>query len=174
MVFQRYVQHLPTAGEIVFFDRSWYNRAIVERVMEFATGDEVKEFLRSVPEVERMIIRSGITLHKFYFSVGRKEQKRRFRNRLKDPLKQWKLSPVDLEGQSKWDDYTQAKEDTFYYTSTADCPWTIIKSDDKKRARLNAIRFFLSSFDYPDKQTELLEVDRRIVRTVAEEMGVED
>ena len=172
--FQRYVRHLPTAGEIVLFDRSWYNRAMVERVMGFCTDNEVKEFLRSVPEFERMLIRSGITLFKFYFSVSKEEQARRFYNRLNDPLKQWKLSPVDRQGQGKWDEYTQAKEDLFFYTSISDCPWTIFKSDDKKRARLNAIRFFLSHFDYPDKRTELLEVDRRIKRTVQEELDVED
>ncbi len=172
--FQRYIEHLPTSGEIVLFDRSWYNRAMVERVMGFCNGEEVKEFLRSVPEFERMLIRSGIILFKFYFSVSKKEQARRFKNRLDDPLKQWKLSPVDKEGQGKWNEYTQAKEDMFFYTSTADSPWAIIKSDDKKRARLNAIRFFLNSFDYEGKDNSLLEIDRRIVRTVKEELGVED
>jgi polyphosphate kinase len=172
--FQRYVRHLPTAGEIVLFDRSWYNRAMVERVMGFCKGEEVKEFLRSVPEFERMLIRSDIVLCKFYFSVSKEEQARRFYNRINDPLKQWKLSPVDREGQGKWDEYTQAKEDTFFYTSTPDCPWTIIKSDDKKRARLNAIRYFLRQFDYPNKRKELLTVDPRITRTVREEMDVED
>lgn len=172
--FQRYIGHLPTAGEIVLFDRSWYNRGMVERVMNFCTGQEVKEFLRSVPEFERMLIRSGIFMHKFYFSVSKKEQARRFKKRLNDPLKQWKLSPVDREGQDKWDEYTQAKEDMFFYTSTSDCPWTIIKSDDKKRARINAIRFYLSHFDYPERRAELLRVDRRIVRTVQEELDIED
>ena len=172
--FQRYIQHLPTAGELVLFDRSWYNRAMVERVMGFCTGEEVKEFLRSVPELERMLIRSSILMFKFYFSVSKKEQKKRFDSRINDPLKQWKLSPVDLEGQNKWDDYTSAKEDMFFYTSTADSPWIIIKSDDKKRARLNAIRYFLNHFDYPDKREEILTVDTRIVRTVEEEFEVED
>ena len=172
--FQRYIGHLPTAGEIVLFDRSWYNRGMVERVMNFCTGQEVKEFLRSVPEFERMLIRSGILMHKFYFSVSKKEQARRFKKRLNDPLKQWKLSPVDREGQDKWDEYTQAKEDVFFYTSTSDCPWTIIKSDDKKRARINAIRFYLRHFDYPERRAELLRVDRRIVRTVQEELDIED
>ena len=172
--FQRYTQYLPSGGEIVLFDRSWYNRAMVERVMGFCSGPEVKEFLRSVPELERMLIRSGITMFKFYFSVSKKEQFRRFSKRINDPLKQWKLSPVDRESQNKWDDYTKAKEDMFFYTSTADCPWTIIKSDDKKRARLNSIRYFLSRLDYPDKRSELLQVDPRIVRTVHQELGVED
>jgi polyphosphate kinase 2 len=172
--FQRYTQHLPSGGEIVLLDRSWYNRAMVERVMGFCSGPEVKEFLRSVPELERMLIRSGITLFKFYFSVSKKEQFRRFSKRINDPLKQWKLSPVDRESQDKWEDYTKAKEDMFFYTSTADCPWTIIKSDDKKRARLNSIRYFLSQVDYPDKRSELLQVDPRIVRTVQQELGVED
>jgi polyphosphate kinase 2 len=172
--FQRYIPHLPSGGEIVFFDRSWYNRAMVERVMAFCTGQEVKEFLRSVPELERMLIRSGVIMFKFYFSVTMKEQFRRFSNRTHDPLKQWKLSPVDRESQHKWDDYTKAKEDMFFYTDTADCPWTIIKSDDKKRARLNAIRYFLNHLEYPDKRNEILKVDPRIVRSVQQELGVED
>ncbi len=172
--FQRYVRHLPTDGEIVLFDRSWYNRAMVERVMGFATSDEVREFLRSVPEFERMLIRSGIRLHKFYFSVSKNEQAHRFRRRTNDPLKQWKLSPVDMASQGLWPEYTKAKEDMFFYTSTADCPWTIIKSDSKMRARLNAIRFFLAAHEYPTKQRALFEIDKRIVRTVHEEMGVED
>ncbi len=172
--FQRYVQHLPGAGEIVLFDRSWYNRAMVERVMGFCTAHEVKEFLRSVPEFERMLIRSDILVFKFYFSVSKKEQLRRFTKRDGDPLKQWKLSPVDRESQGKWNEYTGAKEDMFFYTSTADSPWRIIKSDDKKRARINSIRYFLSHFEYPGKRGELLDVDRRIVRTVKEELSVED
>lgn len=172
--FQRYINHLPSSSEIVLMDRSWYNRAMVERVMGFCAPHEVKEFLRSVPELERMLIRSGIILLKFYYSVSKKEQARRFASRIDDPLKQWKLSPVDQESQDKWDDYTRAKEDMFFYTSTADCPWTIFKSDDKKRARLNAIRFLLAQIDYPEKRSELLTIDRRIVRTVQEEIGVED
>lgn len=172
--FQRYIAHLPSGGEIVFFDRSWYNRAMVERVMGFCGGSEVKEFLRSVPELERMLIRSGIKLFKFYYSVSKKAQAQRFAKRVDDPLRQWKLSPVDQESQDKWDAYTRAKQDMFFFTSTADSPWTIIKSDDKKRARINAIRFLLSQIDYPDRRDELLEIDRRIVRTVQEETGVED
>ncbi len=172
--FQRYLAHLPSSGEITFFDRSWYNRAMVERVMGFCSGAEVKEFLRSVPELERMLIRSGITLVKFYYSVSKKEQARRFNKRTHDPLKQWKLSPVDQESQGKWDDYTKAKEDMFFFTSTADSPWIIVKSDDKKRARINAIRYLLGQIDYPGRRDELLTIDKRIVKTVQEEMGVED
>jgi polyphosphate kinase 2 len=172
--FQRYIANLPSGGEIVFFDRSWYNRAMVERVMGFCNGAEVKEFLRAVPELERMLIRSGISLTKFYYSVSKKEQARRFNKRTHDPLKQWKLSPVDQESQDKWDAYTKAKEDMFFFTSTADSPWIIIKSDDKKRARINAIRCLLSKIDYPEKREELLTIDKRIVRTVQEEIGVED
>jgi len=172
--FQRYVTHLPSGGEIVFFDRSWYNRAMVERVMGFCSGSEVKEFLRSAPEFERMLIRSGIQLFKFYYSVSKESQARRFEKRVNDPLRQWKLSPVDQESQDKWDEYTSAKEDMFFFTSTADSPWTIIKSDDKKRARINAIRYLLSQIDYPDRRDELLKVDGRIVRDAKEEMEVED
>jgi polyphosphate kinase 2 len=172
--FQRYIAHLPSGGEIVFFDRSWYNRAMVERVMGFCSGSDVKEFLRSVPELERMLIRSGIKLFKFYYSVSKDAQARRFAKRVDDPLRQWKLSPVDQESQDKWDAYTRAKEDMFFFTSTADSPWTIIKSDDKKRARINAIRYLLSRVDYPDRRDELLTIDKRIVRTVQEEFGVED
>ena len=172
--FQRYMAHLPSGGEIVFFDRSWYNRAMVERVMGFCSGSEVTEFLRSVPELERMLIRSGIKLIKFYYSVSKAAQARRFAKRVDDPLRQWKLSPVDQESQDKWDAYTRAKEDMFFFTSTADSPWAIIKSDDKKRARINAIRYLLNQVDYPDRRDELLRVDRRIVRTVEDEIGVED
>lgn len=172
--FQRYLANLPSGSEIVFFDRSWYNRAMVERVMGFCTGSEVKEFLRAVPELERMLIRSSIKVTKFYYSVSKKEQLRRFTNRTHDPLKQWKLSPVDQESQDKWDDYTSAKEDMFFFTSTADCPWVIIKSDDKKRARINAIRYLLGEMEYPGKREELLQYDHRIVRTVQEELGTED
>ena len=168
--FQRYVKHLPTAGEIVLFDRSWYNRAMVERVMGFYKPDEVGEFLRSTPEFERMLIRSGIILIKYYFSVSKKEQLRRFQRRLNHPLKQWKLSPVDLESQDKWEDYKRAKEDVFYHTSTPESPWIVIKSDQKKRARINAIRHFVSRFDYPKDFPQMLEHDPRIVRAVSEEL----
>ena len=172
--FQRYTRHLPSGGEIVLFDRSWYNRAMVERVMGFCTDNEVREFLRSAPEYERMLIRAGIRLCKFYFSVSKEEQAARFQSRLTDPLKQWKLSPVDLESQGRWDAYTKAKEDMFFYTSTADAPWIIVKSDDKKRARLNAIRHFLAGVDYPDKREDLLAWDPRVVRSVDQELNVED
>ena len=149
--FQRYVQHLPTAGEIVMFDRSWYNRAGVERVMGFCTPAEYDEFLRQTPEFERNLVRSGIHLIKFWFSVSREEQRRRFTERKVHPLKQWKLSPVDLASLDKWDDYTRAKEAMFFHTDTADSPWTVVKSDDKKRARLNAMRYVLHSMPYTGK-----------------------
>lgn len=153
--FQRYVQHLPTAGEMVFYDRSWYNRAGVERVMGFCSPNEYLEFMRQTPEVERMLVRSGIRLYKFWFSVTQDEQKRRFDSRSQDPLKRWKLSPVDVASLSKWDDYTEAKEAMFFYTDTADAPWTIVKSNDKKRARLEAMRYVLSTLDYPDKDLSI-------------------
>ena len=149
--FQRYVKHLPTSGEMVFFDRSWYNRAGVERVMGFCDSLEYLEFMRQVPDLERMLVRSGIRLFKYWFSVTREEQWRRFNSRVQDPLKQWKLSPIDQQSRDKWEDYTAAKEAMFFYTDTADAPWTIIKSDDKKRARLNCMQDFLSRLDYPDK-----------------------
>ncbi len=172
--FQRYVKHLPSSGEIVLFDRSWYNRAMVERVMGFCDNDEVREFLRAAPEFERMLIHNGIILVKYYFSVSKKEQLNRFERRSNDPLKHWKLSPVDLESQGKWNGYSRAKEDMFFYSSTADCPWTIIKSDDKKRARINGIRDFLSRLNYPKDYPEMLKTDDRIIRTVEEELHVED
>jgi polyphosphate kinase len=171
--FQRYVKHLPAAGEITLFDRSWYNRSGVERVMGFCSKDEIREFLRSVPEFERMLVNSGIILFKFYFSVSKEEQLHRFNKRMVDPLKQWKLSPVDKESQDKWEDYTKAKEDTFFYSSTAECPWTIIKSVDKKRARINAIKYLLSKLDYKGKDKKKLDYDPRIIRTVQEEIGID-
>ena len=154
--FQRYVKHLPTRGEMVFFDRSWYNRAGVERVMGFCDSLEYLEFMRQVPDLERMFVRSGIHLFKYWFSVTREEQDRRFVARANDPLKQWKLSPIDIESRDKWDDYTEAKEAMYFYTDTADAPWTIIKSDDKKRARLNCMQHFLAHLDYPDKDTRVV------------------
>jgi polyphosphate kinase len=153
--FQRYIQHLPTAGEMVFYDRSWYNRAGVERVMGFCTPVEYLEFMRQAPEFERMLVRSGIRLYKYWFSVTRTEQLRRFKSRESDPLKRWKLSPIDMASLDKWDDYTEAKEAMFFYTDTADAPWIIVKSNDKKRARLNAMRHFLSTLDYPDKDAQI-------------------
>ena len=155
--FQRYVKHLPTRGEMVFFDRSWFNRAGVERVMQFCTSTDYLEFMRQVPDFERMLVRSGIRLYKYWFSVTQDEQRSRFARRERDPLKQWKLSPVDRVSQDKWSDYTDAKEAMFFYTDTADAPWTIIKSDDKKRARLNCMQHFLAGLDYPDK-------DHKVVR----------
>jgi polyphosphate kinase len=154
--FQRYIEHLPTAGEIVFFDRSWYNRSGVERVMGFCTPTEYLEFMRQVPELERMLVRSGIRLYKYWFSVTREEQLRRFAARETDPLKRWKLSPIDRASLGLWDDYTEAKEAMFFYSDTADAPWTIVKSNDKKRARLNAMRHFLSSIDYPEKDQSVV------------------
>ncbi|MFO1082436.1 MAG: polyphosphate kinase 2 [Reyranellaceae bacterium] len=152
--FQRYVQVLPTAGEIVLFDRSWYNRAGVERVMGFCSDEEYREFMRQTPEFERNLARSGIHLVKFWFSVSRDEQRRRFTERKVHPLKQWKLSPIDLASLDKWKDYTKAKEAMFHYTDTADAPWTVIKSNCKKRARLNAMRYVLHSLPYAQKDVE--------------------
>ena len=154
--FQRYTQHLPSAGEIVLFDRSWYNRAGVERVMGFCSPDEYNEFMRQVPEFERNLVRSGIHVIKFWFSVSREEQRRRFKERESHPLKQWKLSPIDLASLDKWDDYTRAKEAMFFYTDTADSPWTVVKSDCKKRARLNAMRYVLHKLPYANKDIDLI------------------
>jgi polyphosphate kinase 2 len=162
--FQRYIQHLPTAGEIALFDRSWYNRAGVETVMGFCTPKERLEFLRQVPMLERMLVNSGIRLFKFWFSVSRKEQVRRFIARQKDPLKQWKLSPIDLASLDKWDAYTEAKEAMFFYTDTADASWTVIRSDDKKRARINCMRYVLANIPYAGKDDAVVvEPDRGIV-----------
>jgi len=149
--FQRYIAHLPTRGEILFLDRSWYNRAGVERVMGYCNQIEYLEFMRECPEFERMLVNSGIKLFKFYFSVTKKEQSARFEARNNDPLKQWKLSPVDKAAMGKWHEYTRAKESMFFHTDTAACPWTIVKSDDKKRARLNCMQNFLDRLDYTDK-----------------------
>jgi polyphosphate kinase 2 len=152
--FQRYVQHLPTNGEIVLFDRSWYNRAGVERVMGFCDAQEYSEFVRQAPEFERMLARNGTHLIKFWFSVSRDEQRRRFGERKVHPLKQWKLSPIDMASLDKWDDYTKAKEAMFFHTDTADAPWTVIKSNCKKRARLNAMRYVLHKLPYNNKDTD--------------------
>ncbi|MDF1824621.1 MAG: polyphosphate kinase 2 [Verrucomicrobiales bacterium] len=154
--FQRYVANLPTSGELVFLDRSWYNRAGVEKVMGFCPPRDYLEFMRQAPEFERMITRSGVKLFKFWFSVSREEQLRRFLSRAQDPLKQWKLSPMDLESLGRWDEYTEAKESMLFYTDTADAPWTIVRSDDKKRARLNAIKYLLNSLPYSGKDEALL------------------
>jgi len=149
--FQRYTQHLPSAGEIVLFDRSWYNRAGVEPVMGFCTPEEHHEFLREVPQFEDMLAKSGIILFKFYFSVSKKEQSRRFQKRETDPLKQYKLSPVDKESQKLWDKYTIAKFSMLMASNTDTCPWTIIRSDNKKKARINCIKHILNGVDYPNQ-----------------------
>lgn len=154
--FQRYIKHLPTSGEIVLYDRSWYNRAGVERVMDFCKPNEYLEFMRQTPDLERMLTRSGVLLYKYWFSVTRDEQRQRFASRETDPLKQWKLSPIDRASLDKWDDYTEAKEAMFFYTDTADAPWTVVRSNDKKRARLNCMKHFLTSLNYPDKNVELV------------------
>ena len=146
--FQRYVAHLPSAGEIVLFDRSWYNRAGVDRVMGFCTEEEYREFLRSCPEFERMLVRSGIRLIKYWFSVSAKEQERRFRNRIKDPLKNWKFSDMDLQSYMKWDEYSHAKDEMMNYTDIKQAPWYVVPSDSKRRARLNCITHLLSLFPY--------------------------
>jgi polyphosphate kinase len=167
--FQRYVAHLPAAGEIVLFDRSWYNRAGVERVMGYATAEEYQQFLRQAPLFERMLVRSDIALVKLWFSVSRGEQRSRFIIRQIDPVRQWKLSPTDLASLDKWDDYTQAKENMFLHTDTAEAPWTVIKSNDKKRARLAAMRHVLSRFDYTGKKPDVVGVpDALIVGSAAD------
>ncbi|MGI9505627.1 MAG: polyphosphate kinase 2 [Geminicoccaceae bacterium] len=170
--FQRYVRHFPTEGEMVLFDRSWYNRAGVERVMGFCNPNEYLEFMRQAPDLERMLVRSGIRLFKYWFSVTQDEQRRRFARRKQDPLKQWKLSPMDLASIERWGDYTEAKEAMFFYTDTADAPWTVIKSDDKKRARLNCMAHFLASLPYPDKSAKIIRgPDRLIVGASAHVIG---
>ena len=175
--FQRYIQNLPTAGEMVFFDRSWYNRAGVERVMGFCEPQEYLLFMRQAPELERMLVASGVHLFKFWFSVSREEQLRRFVSRYSDPLKHWKLSPIDVQSLDRWDAYTEAKNAMFFHTHTKDAPWAIIKSDDKKRARLNCIRYFLHHLDYPNKDVKAIgPVDELIVlqpnmNAVAQEGG---
>ena len=170
--FQRYVEHLPAAGEIVLFDRSWYNRAGVERVMNFCSPNDYLEFMRTCPDLEQMLVRSGVKLFKYWFSVSQGEQRRRFKARETDPLKQWKLSPVDRASLDKWDDYTEAKEAMFFYTDTADAPWVIVKSNDKKRARLNCMQHFLSSLPYPNKDHSVVRgPDPLIVGSGAHALG---
>ena len=165
--FQRYINHLPTKGEMRFYDRSWYNRGGVERVMGFCTDREYLEFMRQAPNLERMLVNSGIILFKFWFSVTQQEQLRRFHSRKFDPLKQWKLSPIDLQSLSKWQDYTEAKKSMFFHTDTGDAPWTVVKSDDKKRARINCIRYFLHNLDYPNKDESIVYApDANIVGSV--------
>ena len=159
--FQRYIQHLPAAGEMVIFDRSWYNRAGVERVMGFCTEDEYREFLRACPEFERMLVRSGILLVKYWFSVSDDEQERRFQGRIYHPTKHWKLSPMDLQSRSKWVEYSKAKDDMFAHTDIKQAPWNVVDGDNKKRARLNAITHLLSLIDYQDLSPEPVELPPR-------------
>jgi polyphosphate kinase 2 len=156
--FQRYVEHLPAAGEMVLFDRSWYNRAGVERVMGFCTDDEYKEFLRSAPEFERMLVRSGIVLLKYWFSVSPDEQERRFQARVDDPMRRWKLSPMDLESRAKWVEYSRAKDDMFRVCDIKQAPWLVVHADDKKRARLNCISHLLSAVPYEDMTPEKIKL----------------
>jgi len=172
--FQRYIQHLPTAGEMVLFDRSWYNRAGVERVMGFCTPLQYNQFMHQTPEYERMLTASGITLIKFWFSVGQKEQLRRFNSRKTDPLKQWKLSPMDLASLDRWADYTKAKEDMFFYTNTQEAPWTVVKSNDKKRARLEAMRFVLNGFPYDEKDSKRVGITDPLIVSSGEDIFKED
>ena len=162
--FQRYVPHLPAAGEIVMFDRSWYNRAGVERVMDFTTQPDYEEFMREAPDFEHMLIHSGLHLTKFWFSVTQSEQRTRFIIRRIDPVRQWKLSPMDIESLDKWDEYTEAKEAMFHYTDTPWAPWTVVKSNDKKRARLEAIKHVLRKFDYEGKDESAIgEPDKLLI-----------
>ncbi len=162
--FQRYVEHLPTSGEIVLFDRSWYNRSGVEHVMGFCGDEEYQLFLRQAPDFERMLVSNGINLIKFWFSVSQDEQKLRFKQREKHPLKQWKLSPVDIASLNKWHEYTKAKEAMFFHTDTAESPWIVVKSDCKKRARLNAMRCVLERFNYENRDEKNVgTVDRLVV-----------
>ncbi len=159
--FQRYVAHLPAAGEMVLFDRSWYNRAGVDHVMGFCTNDEYQEFLRSCPEYERMLMRSGIILIKYWFSVSDEEQERRFQDRINDPTKRWKISPMDVQSRSRWVEYSKAKDTMFAYTDTKQAPWYVVNADDKKRARLNCIRHLLSMIPYEDLTPEHIELPPR-------------
>jgi polyphosphate kinase 2 len=159
--FQRYVAHLPTAGEIVIFDRSWYNRAGVERVMGFCSDDEYAEFMRACPEFERMLVRSGIVLLKYWFSVSDDEQERRFRARLDDPMKRWKLSPMDMQSRDKWVEYSKAKDEMLLHTNIPEAPWFTVESDDKERARLNCARHILVKVPYEDLPLEAVELTPR-------------
>jgi hypothetical protein len=160
--FQRYIPHLPAGGEIVLFDRSWYNRAGVERVMGFANEDQVEEFFRSVPEFERMLVRSGIRVVKYWFSITDEEQQMRFLVRIHDPFKQWKLSPMDLQSRIRWEHYTKAKEEMFARTNIPEAPWYIVEGNDKKRARLNCISHLLSLFDYEEVPHEEIHLPERV------------
>ena len=159
--FQRYVAHLPAAGEMVLFDRSWYNRAGVEHVMGFCTDEEYAEFMRSCPEFERMLVRSGIILIKYWFSVSDEEQEKRFQARVHDPMRRWKLSPMDLKSREKWVEYSKAKDDMFNHTDIKQAPWYVVRADDKRRARLNCITHLLSMIDYEDVTPPPLELPPR-------------
>ncbi|MBF0238923.1 MAG: polyphosphate kinase 2 [SAR324 cluster bacterium] len=163
--FQRYVEHLPGAGEIVIFDRSWYNRAGVERVMGFCSDLEYREFLRSCPEFERMLVRSGIILLKYWFSVSDEEQEKRFQERASNPLKRWKLSPMDLESRDKWEDYSKAKDEMFFYTDIKEAPWYVVESDDKRMARLSCISHVLNTIRYKDIMPQPIELPKRVAST---------
>ena len=170
--FQRYVVHMPTAGDMALLDRSWYNRAGVERVMDFCTPEQAEQFFEEVPEFEHMLVRDGIKLFKFWLTIGREQQLRRFHRRKSDPLKRWKLSPIDYAAVGKWDDYTRAKTEMFKRSHTEHAPWTVIKANDKKRARLNCIRVMLSALDYAEKDEKAIgEIDTKIVGTGADEMA---
>lgn len=162
--FQRYVSHLPARGEIVIFDRSWYNRAGVERVMGFASEEEVSEFYLSVPQFERMLVRSGIRLIKYWFSVSPEEQERRFRDRIEHPVKRWKISPMDLASRARWDEYSRAKDEMFAYTDIREAPWYVVEADDKKRARLNCISHLLSLIPYENHIRPKMELPERTTR----------
>jgi polyphosphate kinase 2 len=170
--FQRYTQHLPSAGEMVFFDRSWYNRAGVEPVMGFCTEDEHQRFLHQVPEYERMLVNSGIILFKFYFSVSKDEQAKRFKERKTDPLKQFKLSPVDEKSQDLWDKYTIAKHSMLFASHNTLTPWIIIRSDNKKKARLNCFKHVLNTVSYPTKTTKKLTISKNILSRGDEELAL--
>ena len=172
--FQRYIQNLPTAGEMVLFDRSWYNRAGVERVMGFCSPQEYNRFMHQAPEFERMLVADGIHLIKLWFSVGQKEQLRRFNARRRDPLKQWKLSPMDLASLDRWKEYTKAKEDMFFYTNTSEAPWTVVKSNDKKRARVETMRFILNSFPYDEKNEKVVTQADPLIVSSGEDVFKED
>jgi polyphosphate kinase len=164
--FQRYLSHLPSRGELALFDRSWYNRAGVERVMGFATDEQVANFLREAPELEAMLIRDGLQLFKFFLVIGREMQWKRFHSRQHDPLKQWKLSPIDLAAMAKWDDYTKAQHEMFRFTHTTSCPWTVVRANDQRRARLEVLRVILSAADYEGKDAEAIGTpDPKIVGT---------
>ena len=160
--FQRYVPHLPAGGEIVLFDRSYYNRAGVERVMEFASDDQVEQFFRDVPEFERMLVRSGIIVLKYWFSISDEEQQLRFMMRIHDPMRQWKLSPMDLESRVRWEDYTKAKEEMFSRTNIPEAPWYIVEGNDKKRERLNCIEHILSQIPYSEVDNQKIELPDRV------------